>query len=86
VGPEAAAGGPIALVKDGDIISIDADAGTIELAVARDVLDARQAAQAAKGFKPAAPRSRKVSSALKAYAAFTTSAARGAVRDVSRFS
>jgi dihydroxy-acid dehydratase len=86
VSPEAAEGGLIALVADGDLIRIDIPGRTIELAVARDVLDARQAAQAAKGFKPAAPRSRKVSSALKAYAAFTTSAARGAVRDVSRFS
>jgi dihydroxy-acid dehydratase len=86
VSPEAAEGGLIALVADGDLIRIDIPGRTIELAVARDVLDARQAAQAAKGFKPAAPRSRTVSSALKAYAAFTTSAARGAVRDVSRFS
>ncbi|MBI1196651.1 MAG: dihydroxy-acid dehydratase [Phenylobacterium sp.] len=84
VSPEAAEGGMIALVEDGDLIRINIPGRTIELAVPQEVLDARQAAQAAKGFEPAAPRSRKVSSALKAYAAFTTSAARGAVRDVSR--
>jgi dihydroxy-acid dehydratase len=86
VSPEAAEGGLIALVEDGDLIRIDIPGRTIELAVPQDVLDRRQAAQAAKGFQPAAPRSRKVSTALKAYAAFATSAARGAVRDVSRLS
>jgi dihydroxy-acid dehydratase len=84
VSPEAAEGGLIALVRDGDLIKINIPARTIELAVPQDELDRRHAEQAAKGFKPAKPRPRKVSWALKAYAAFATSAAKGAVRDVSK--
>ena len=82
--PEAAEGGLIALVQDGDLIRINIPQRSIDLAVPEDVLTQRRAVQAAKGFKPAAPRPRKVSDALKVYAAFTTSAARGAVRDISR--
>jgi dihydroxy-acid dehydratase len=82
VSPEAAEGGLIALVETGDRIEIDIPARTIHLAVAEDVLAARRRAQSANGFAPA-NRQRKVSTALQAYAAFTTSAARGAVRDVS---
>jgi len=84
VSPEAAEGGLIALVQDGDVIEIDIPSRSIRLAVAPEVVAARRAAEEAKGpgaWKPAA-RERKVSSALRAYAAFTTSAARGAVRDV----
>ena len=84
VSPEAAEGGLIGLVEDGDIIRIDIPNRTIGLDVAPDVVAARRAAMLAKGadaWKPA-PRDRKVSTALRAYAAFTTSAARGAVRDV----
>ncbi len=81
VSPEAAEGGLIALVETGDRIEIDIPARTIHLAVAEDVLAARRRAQSANGFAPA-NRQRKVSTALQAYAAFTTSAARGAVRDV----
>ena len=87
VSPEAAAGGTIAFVEDGDIIEIDIPARRIHLAVAEDELERRRAAMQAKGadaFKPAAPRQRAVSSALQAYAALTTSASRGAVRDVSQ--
>ncbi len=84
VSPEAAEGGPIALVRDGDRIEIDIPARTIRLAVADIVLEARRVDQAARGWKPASPRPRKVSPALRAYAALTTSAARGAVRDVSQ--
>ena len=82
VSPEAAEGGLIALVEDGDTIDIDIPNRTISLAVADDVLSARREAQAAKGYKPAKERPRKVTTALKAYAALTTSAARGAVRVV----
>jgi dihydroxy-acid dehydratase len=82
VSPEAAEGGVIALVEDGDLVEIDIPARAIRLMVSDDVLAARRAAQTAKGFKPANPRPRKISTALRAYAAFTTSAARGAVREV----
>jgi dihydroxy-acid dehydratase len=84
VSPEAAEGGLIALVKDGDRIEIDIPARSIHLAVSVGELENRRAAQAAHGFKPAKPRPRKVSPALRAYAAMATSAAKGAVRDVSQ--
>ena len=83
--PEAAEGGAIALVEDGDRIEIDIPARSIRLAVADAELERRRAALDARadgGWRPAAPRPRKVSAALQAYAALTTSAARGAVRDV----
>jgi dihydroxy-acid dehydratase len=85
--PEAAEGGTIGLVEDGDRIEIDIPARSIRLAVSDAVLAERRAAMLAKGdgaWKPAKPRPRKVSQALQAYAAMTTSAARGAVRDVSQ--
>ena len=82
VSPEAAEGGLIALVEDGDLVEIDIPSRKINLAVAEDVLATRRTAQAARGFKPALPRPRKVSTALRAYAAMTTSAARGAVREI----
>jgi len=82
--PEAAEGGEIGLVETGDTIEIDIPGRTIHLAVTDEVLSHRRAAQEAKGWKPAKDRPRKVSDALKAYAAMTTSAARGAVRDVSQ--
>jgi dihydroxy-acid dehydratase len=82
--PEAAEGGAIGLVETGDRIEIDIPGRTIHLAVSDDVLASRRAAQDAKGWQPAAPRKRVVSQALKAYAAMTTSAARGAVRDISQ--
>ena len=84
VSPEAAEGGLIGLVENGDLIEIDIPARTIHLAVADDVLAARRAAQEAKGWVPAKPRPRAISVALQAYAAMTTSASRGAVRDVSQ--
>ena len=83
--PEAAEGGTIGLVEDGDTIEIDIPARRIQLMVAEDELARRRAAMEAKGadaWQPAAPRRRHVSTALKAYAALTTSASRGAVRDV----
>jgi dihydroxy-acid dehydratase len=84
VSPEAAEGGLIGLVQDGDTIEIDIPARSIHLAVDEAELTRRREAMLAKGtnaWKPA-KRARKVSTALKAYAALTTSAARGAVRVV----
>jgi dihydroxy-acid dehydratase len=84
VSPEAAEGGLIGLVQDGDLIEIDIPARSIHLAVDDAELARRRAAMEAKGaqaWKPA-KRSRKVSTALRAYAALATSAARGAVRVV----
>jgi dihydroxy-acid dehydratase len=84
--PEAAEGGLIGLVEDGDIIEIDIPNRRLHLAVPDDVLAQRRAAMEARGahaWQPAAPRKRNVTTALKAYAALTTSASRGAVRDVS---
>jgi dihydroxy-acid dehydratase len=84
VSPEAAEGGLIGLVKDGDIIELDIPNRSIRLAVDEAELSARRAAMLALGSKAWKPakRDRKVSTALKAYAALTTSAARGAVRIV----
>ena len=82
VSPEAAEGGTIGLVREGDIIDIDIPNRIIELRVSDDELIQRRHDQDAKGWKPEHPRKRKVSKALKAYAAFATSAARGAIRDL----
>ena len=76
----------IALLEDGDIIDIDIPNRTIDLRISDDDLAARRAAMEAKGadaWKPTG-RDRRVSAALEAYAAMTTSADRGAVRDVSQ--
>ncbi|QFU16302.1 dihydroxy-acid dehydratase [Microvirga thermotolerans] len=81
--PEAAEGGLIALVEEGDRIEIDIPNRSIRLAVPDEELARRRAAEEARGakaWKPHAERQRKVSTALKAYAAMATSAARGAVR------
>ncbi|WP_454287314.1 dihydroxy-acid dehydratase [Rhizobium arsenicireducens] len=78
--PEAANGGTIGLVREGDTIEIDIPNRTINLAVAEDVLAKRRAEQDAFGWKPAQPRKRNVTTALKAYAAFAASADKGAVR------
>ena len=83
VSPEAAAGGAIGLVRDGDRIRIDIPARSIELLVSDAELTARRAAQDAAGWKPAQPRPRKVTTALKAYALLATSADKGAVRNLS---
>jgi dihydroxy-acid dehydratase len=82
VSPEAAEGGTIGLVREGDRIEIDIPNRTIHLAVDEATLAARRAEQDAAGWKPAEQRKRKVTTALKAYAAFATSASRGAVRDL----
>ncbi len=83
--PEAAEGGLIGLVEDGDVIEIDIPNRSIRLDVADDEIARRRAAMEAKGDQAWQPklRQRKVSVALQAYAALATSAARGAVRDVS---
>ncbi|MTH65766.1 dihydroxy-acid dehydratase [Paracoccus shanxieyensis] len=78
--PEAAQGGLIGLVRDGDIIEIDIPNRTINLAVPEAELDARRTEQNRLGWKPAQPRKRNVTTALKAYAAFAASADKGAVR------
>jgi dihydroxy-acid dehydratase len=84
--PEAAEGGAIGLVQDGDRIEIDIPNRTIRLAISDAELDLRRAAMDARpdGWQPTEIRTRKVSPALQAYAAMTTSAARGAVRDVTQ--
>ncbi|WP_026616226.1 dihydroxy-acid dehydratase [Ensifer aridi] len=82
VSPEAANGGTIGLVRDGDMIDIDIPNRTIGLRVDEAELAARRQEQDAKGWKPAEHRKRRVTTALKAYAAFATSADRGAVRDL----
>ncbi|MTE20411.1 dihydroxy-acid dehydratase [Streptomyces sp. TRM43335] len=82
VSPEAAAGGTIALVRDGDPIAIDIPNRTIELKVDEATLAARREELAGR-YAPVA-RDRKVSTALRAYAAMATSADKGAVRDVTR--
>ncbi|MAJ10226.1 dihydroxy-acid dehydratase [Ponticaulis sp.] len=87
VSPEAAEGGTIALVQNGDMIDIDIPSRTISLRLSETELAARREIQAQRGdaaYSPEKPRKRNVSQALKAYAAFTTSAARGAVRDLNQ--
>ncbi|AVX14994.1 dihydroxy-acid dehydratase [Stutzerimonas stutzeri] len=79
--PEAAAGGAIGLVQDGDKVLIDIPNRSIQLQVSDEELAHRRIEQDKKGWKPAQPRARKVSSALKAYALLATSADKGAVRD-----
>ncbi|MGD9694705.1 MAG: dihydroxy-acid dehydratase [Thermoleophilia bacterium] len=84
VSPEAAEGGVVGLVRQGDVIEIDIPNRRIHLAVDDAELDRRRAEQDAAGWRPAEPRRRRVTAALKAYAMMTTSAARGAVRQVER--
>ncbi|SCK04963.1 dihydroxy-acid dehydratase [Vogesella sp. LIG4] len=86
VSPEAAEGGTIGLAEEGDTVEIDIPNRRIHLAVSDDTLAARRAAMEARGrdaWKPLG-RERVVSPALRAYAAMTTSADTGAVRDVSQ--
>ncbi|MFE6721436.1 dihydroxy-acid dehydratase [Streptomyces albidoflavus] len=80
--PEAASGGAIALVEDGDRIRIDIPNRSIDLLVDEATLDARREALGGR-YEPVA-RERKVSAALRAYAAMATSADKGAVRDVTK--
>jgi dihydroxy-acid dehydratase len=84
--PEAAEGGAIGLVEEGDQIDINIPKRSINIAISDETLQQRREVMQAKGkaaWKPV-NRDRQVSSALKAYAAMTTSASRGAVRDVSQ--
>ena len=84
--PEAAAGGAIGLVEQGDTIRIDIPNRSIDVLVSDEVLAQRRQEMEAKGragWKPLVDRPRKVSAALKAYAAMVTSADKGAVRDIS---
>ncbi len=79
--PEAAAGGAIGLVQDGDKVLIDIPNRSINLLVSDEELAARRAEQDKKGWKPVEVRPRKVTTALKAYALLATSADKGAVRN-----
>ncbi len=85
VSPEAASGGAIALVKDGDIINIDIPQRTIGFEISEDELNTRKLEQDKLGWKPALPRPRNVSFALKTFGMFATSADKGAVRDKTMF-
>ncbi|USD21164.1 dihydroxy-acid dehydratase [Microbulbifer variabilis] len=85
VSPEAASGGNIALVQDGDPIRIDIPARKIEIALSEEELENRRQEMEGlgqQGWKPQNERPRKVSKALKAYALLATSADRGAVREI----
>lgn len=86
VSPEAAEGGAIGLVQEGDTIEIDIPNRSIRLAITDEELTNRRAAMEARGAQAWKPenRDRHVSAALRAYAAMTTSADTGAVRDVSQ--
>ncbi|EIE50439.1 dihydroxy-acid dehydratase [Salipiger aestuarii] len=82
VSPEAAEGGAIGLVENGDLIEIDIPARKIHLAVDDAVLADRRLKRDEAGWQPEEKRKRKISKALKAYAALTTSASKGAVRQI----
>lgn len=84
VSPEAAAGGAIGLVRQGDRIRIDIPNRSIDVLISDEELAHRRAEQDKLGWKPAKERPRKVSAALKAYALLATSADKGAVRDLSQ--
>jgi len=86
VSPEAASGGAIGLIEENDIIEIDIPRRIIRADISDDLLASRRVAMEAKGrdgWKPALPRPRKVSKALKVYSLMATSADKGAVRDIS---
>lgn len=84
ISPEAAAGGNIGLVRDGDIIAIDIPARTIDVRLSDDELAARRREEEARGAEAFTPRGRDrvVSRALRAYASMVTSADKGGVRQV----
>ena len=85
VSPEAAAGGAIGLVRNGDKVRIDIPNRTINVLLSDEELAHRRAEQDKLGWVPVESRPRKVSTALKSYALFATSADKGAVRDLSKF-
>ncbi|MEL6710793.1 MAG: dihydroxy-acid dehydratase [Pseudomonadota bacterium] len=85
--PEAAEGGAIGLIEAGDLIEIDIPQRRMRVVLSDQILAERRQMMQARGtaaWRPAEPRQRRVSQALRAYAALTTSAARGAVRDLSQ--
>ena len=84
VSPEAASGGAIGLVQTGDIVRIDIPKRRIDVLLKDEELQARREAKGRTPWRPAEPRPRKVSAALKAYAMLATSADKGAVRDLQR--
>jgi dihydroxy-acid dehydratase len=87
VSPEAAEGGAIGLIEEGDIVEIDIPGRTLNIAVSDAEMAKRRSAMDNRGADAWAPRehrTRRVTPALRAYAALTTSAARGAVRDVAQ--
>jgi dihydroxy-acid dehydratase len=86
VSPEAASGGNIAIIEDGDLIEIDIPNRGIQLKLSDQDIAARREAQDARGDKAWTPkdRQREVSFALRAYASLATSADKGAVRDKSK--
>jgi dihydroxy-acid dehydratase len=84
VSPEAAAGGAIGLVRNGDRIKIDIPNRSINVLLSDEELAARRVEQDKLGWKPVKERPRKVSAALKAYALLATSADKGAVRDLAK--
>ena len=84
VSPEAAAGGVIGLVKNGDLIKINIPMRSISLAVSDYELDSRRKELKGHGWRPKKPRPRNVTPALKAYSKLATSADKGAVRDLSQ--
>jgi dihydroxy-acid dehydratase len=86
VSPEAAAGGAIGLVKNGDKIKIDIPNRTINLLISDEEMAVRRQEQDKLGWQPVKERPRKVTAALKAYALLATSADKGAVRDLSQLS
>jgi dihydroxy-acid dehydratase len=84
VSPEAAEGGLIGLIETGDTIKIDIPARSIHLELSNEIIEERRTAMTARGRRAWKPinRERAVSPALQAYAALTSNAARGAIRDV----
>jgi dihydroxy-acid dehydratase len=88
ISPEAATGGTIGLIEEGDLVEIDIPTRKLRLAVDDTVLAERRAAMESRGaqaWKPSEKRQRLVSTALRAYAAFALSASEGAARDVDQF-
>jgi dihydroxy-acid dehydratase len=81
VSPEAAAGGEIALLMDGDVIEIDIPARSVNVVLPQGELEKRKQTKAKEGYKPAS-RNRIISKALQAYASMVTSADTGAVREL----
>ena len=85
--PEAAEGGNIGLIEEGDIIEIDIPSRSINVDLSDEILAARRSAMEEKGkasWQPAKLRERKVSTALRAYAAMVSNASKGAVRDLTK--